>query len=168
MGPKEQKAALYWINKKSLILPEDLSKFNEAMNLINKQHLDFQKFDGPMEVINRNDKSTLRIKSQDIDFSPSSEKTFSNPYNAGDGVVIYNVEDSKEGQLVVRRAIDSNWGYDKNPWCLAARKDGFDPDEVEQLTEEQAKLAEAEAAEEEKNEVIIEADPDDNDDENEE
>ena len=138
MDAKEQKVALYWIGKKRLILPEDLSKFQEAMNLINKQHLDFQKFEGPMEVVNRNDKSTVRIKSQDAYFSPSSEKTFSNPYNAGEGVVIYDVEDSKEGQLAVRRAIDSNWGYDKNPWCLAARKDGFNQDEINALSDDQA------------------------------
>lgn len=131
MDAKEQKAALYWINKKRLILPEDLSKFQEAMNLIDKQHLDFQKFDGPMEVINRDDKSTKRIKSQDVHFSPSSEKTFSHPYNAGDGVVIYEVEDSKEGQLAVRRAIDVNWGHDKNPWCLAARQVNYWEHELE-------------------------------------
>ena len=138
MDAKEQKVALYWINKKRLILPEDLSKFQDAMNLINKQHLDFQKFDGPMEVVNRDDKSTLRIKSQDINFNPSTEKTFSHPYNAGNGVVIYNVEDSKDGQLAVRKAIDVNWGYDKNPWCLVARKEGFDQDEINELSEEQA------------------------------
>ena len=138
MDAKEQKVALYWISKKRLILPEDLSKFNEAMNLINKQHLDFQEFEGPMEVINRNDKSTLRIKSQDIDFSPSSERAFSSPYNAGDGVVIYEVEDSSEGQQAVRKAIDVNWGYDKNPWCLAARKNGFGHGEISVLSHEQA------------------------------
>ena len=138
MDAKEQKVALHWVNKKRLILPEDLSKFQEAMNLINKQHLDFQKFEGPMEVINRDDKSTIRIKSQDINFNPSTEKTFSHPYNAGDGVVIYNVEDSKDGQLAVRKAIDVNWGYDKNPWCLAARKEGFSQDEINELSEEQA------------------------------
>lgn len=138
MDAKEQKVALHWIGKKRLILPEDLSKFQDAMNLINKQHLDFQKFEGPMEVINRDDKSTIRIKSQDINFNPSTEKTFSHPYNAGDGVIIYNVEDSKEGQLAVRKAIDVNWGYDKNPWCLAARKEGFSQDEINELSEEQA------------------------------
>ena len=138
MDAKEQKVALHWINKKRLILPEDLSKFQDAMNLINKQRLDFQKFEGPMEVINRDDKSTIRIKSQDINFNPSTEKAFSHPYNAGDGVVIYNVEDSKEGQLAVRKAIDVNWGYDKNPWCLAARKEGFSQDEINALTREQA------------------------------
>ena len=121
MDAKEQKAALYWINKKRLILPEDLSKFNEAMNLINKQHLDFQKFDAPMEIINRDDESTKRIKSQDSRFNPNSESAFKNKKSLGKGVVIYDVDNSKEGQLAVRKAIDTSWGYDKNPWCLAAR-----------------------------------------------
>ena len=128
MDAKEQKVALYWINKKSLILPDDLSTFNNAMNLINKQHLDFQKFDNPTEVLNRDDKSTLKIRSQDERFNPSTEKAFSNPYNAGDGVVIYNVEDSKKGQLAVRRAIDFHFGYDKNFWCLATRYEKYDDD----------------------------------------
>ena len=128
MDAKEQKVALYWINKKSLILPDDLSTFNNAINLINKQHLDFQKFDDPMDVLNRDDKSTLKIRSQDERFNPSTEKAFSNPYNAGDGVVIYNVEDSKKGQLAVRRAIDFHFGYDKNFWCLATRYEKYDDD----------------------------------------
>ena len=138
MNAKEQKVALHWIGKKSMTLPEDLSKFNNAMNLINKQHLDFQKFDDPMEVLNRDDKSTLKIRSQDERFNPATEKTFSHPYNAGDGVVIYNVEDSKEGQKAVRRAIDFHFGYDKNFWCLASRKEGFNRNEINSLTREQA------------------------------
>ena len=138
MDAKEQKVALYWIGKKNLTLPDDLSTFNNAMNLIKKQRLDFQKFDDPMEVLNRDDKSTLRIRSQDERFNPATEKTFSNPYNAGDGVVIYNVEDSKDGQKAVRRATDFYFGYDKNFWCLASRKEGFNRNEINSLTREQA------------------------------
>ena len=138
MDAKEQKVALHWIGKKTLTLPDDLSTFNNAMNLIKKQRLDFQKFDDPMEVLNRDDKSTLRIRSQDERFNPATEKTFSHPYNAGDGVVIYDVEDSKDGQLAVRRAMDFHFGYDKNFWCLAARKEGFRQDEINALTPEQA------------------------------
>ena len=138
MDAKEQKVALYWIGKKTLALPDDLSKFNNAMNLIKKQRLDFQKFDNPMEVLNRDDKSTLKIRSQDERFNPDTEKTFSHPYNAGDGVIIYDVEDSKEGQKAVRRAIDFHFGYDKNFWCLATRKEGFRQDEINALTPEQA------------------------------
>ena len=128
MDAKEQKVALHWIGKKTLTLPEDLSTFNNAMNLIKKQRLDFQKFDNPMEVLNRDDKSTLKIRSQDERFNPATEKTFSHPYNAGDGVVIYNVEDSKEGQKAVRRATDFYFGYDKNFWCLATRYEKYDDD----------------------------------------
>ena len=138
MDAKEQKVALHWIGKKNLTLPDDLSTFNNAMNLIKKQHLDFQKFDDPMEVLNRDDKSTLKIRSQDEVFNPSTEKTFSHPYNAGDGVVIYEVKDSKEGQKAVRRATDFYFGYDKNFWCLASRKEGFDQDEIDNLSHEQA------------------------------
>jgi DNA gyrase subunit A len=43
----------------------------------------------------------------------------------------------------------------------AEHDDSAETEKVEQLTEEQAKLAEAEAAEEEKNEVVIEASPED-------
>ena len=136
MDAKEQKVALYWIGKKTLTLPDDLSKFQNAMNLINKQHLDFQKFDNPMDVLSRDDKSTLKIRSQDEVFNPATEKTFSHPYNAGDGVVIYNVEDSKEGQKAVRRAIDFHFGYDKNFWCLAERKEGYRKKEINALTPE--------------------------------
>ena len=138
MNAKEQKVALHWIGKKTLTLPDDLSTFNNAMNLIKKQRLDFQKFDNPMEVLNRDDKSTLKIRSQDEVFNPATEKTFSHPYNAGDGVVIYDVEDSKEGQKAVRRAIDFYFGYDKNFWCLASREEGFDQDEIDNLSHEQA------------------------------
>ena len=127
MSPKEQKAALFWIRKRSLILPEDEDKFKDAMNLIEKQHLDFQDFDRPMDVINRDDKSTVRIKSQDIKFNPDSEPAFKNKKNLGNGVAVYLVDNSKEGQAAVRRAIDANWGYDKNPWCLAARKKNASP-----------------------------------------
>ena len=137
MSPKSQKAALFWIRRGSLILPEDLSKFEQAMNLINKQRLDFQKFDSPMDVINRNDKSTKKIKSQDISFNPDTEPAFFNKKALKNGVTVYYVKNTKEGQIAVRKAIDANWGYDKNPWCLAARKSGFDQQEIDSLTEEQ-------------------------------
>ena len=136
-NPKKEKVAVFWICKKSLILPEDQDKLDQAFNLIEKQHLDYQEFEGPMFVINRNDRSTKRILNQDQKFDPNQEPTFSNRKDLGNGVVVYLVDDSKEGQRAVRKAIDVNWGYDKNPWCLAARKSGFSQEEIAQLTEEQ-------------------------------
>ena len=137
-NPKKEKAALYWILKGTLILPEDQDKVDQAFNLIEKQHLDFQQFEGPMFVINRKDKSTQRINAQSQTFDPDKEPTLKDRKDLGDGVVVYTVDNTKKGQIAVRKAIDVNWGYDKNPWCLAARKNGFDQNEIETLSDEQA------------------------------
>ena len=63
------------------------------------------------------------------------------------------------------RVMKVNEGAAVVAFTRAEHDDSAETEKVEQLTEEQAKLAEAEAAEEEKNEVIIEASPEDNDDE---
>ena len=123
-NPKKEKTALYWLLKGAIRLPEDQDKVDKAFNLIEKQHLNYQEFSNPMSVINRTDESTKRINAQDQQFNPDKEPTFSNRKDLGDNVVVYQVENSKEGQAAVRRAIDVNWGYDKNPWCLATRTDG--------------------------------------------
>lgn len=61
------------------------------------------------------------------------------------------------------RVMKVNEGAAVVAFTRAEHDDSAETEKVEQLTEEQAKLAEA--AEEEKNEVIIEASPEDNDDE---
>ena len=40
----------------------------------------------------------------------------------GYGVETFQVDDSKEGQKLMRKVIDTHWGKDANPWCLLARK----------------------------------------------
>ena len=75
-------------------------------------------------MLNSSDKSVQKINAEYNKFNPDNESVFFNKKDLGDGIVVYQVEDSKEGQAAVRKAIDSDWGYDKNPWCLAARKEG--------------------------------------------
>lgn len=128
MDARDQRAALFWMRKGSFSLVNDLEKFNDAMNLVDKQHLDFQQFESPFKVLERTDKSTVKIKSQSAKFSPSSEPTFSNPYDAGNGITIYQVDDNWDGMMAVRTAIDTSYGYKKNPWCLCSRGSG---DELE-------------------------------------
>ena len=137
MNPKEQKVALFWLRKKSVSFPEDKDKFNEAMKLINKQRLDYQKFDNPDSVLSRKDKSTIRIKNQDTSFNPDNEPTFTDKKTLKNGVVVYLVENSGKGQEAVRKAVDVNWGYDSNPWCLIARDSAINQDDVENMTEEE-------------------------------
>ena len=138
---KRQLAAVYWIGKKSMSLPDDLEKFEDAMTVIDKASLDYQKFDGPGEVLSGGSGSRserLLVKP----FNPDSEKAFFGKKRLENGIAVYRVDNSREGQLAVRRAIDANWGYDANPWCLAARKSNFGPDQLAQLaamTEEEKK-----------------------------
>lgn len=120
-NPKKEKCALHWLLKGTIKLPEDQDKVDKAFNLIDKQHLNYQQFNSPEEVINRSDKSTLRINNQDQQFNPDKESTFSNKKELGDGIVVYQVQSSIQGQAAVRRAVDVNWGYDKNPWCIITR-----------------------------------------------
>ena len=63
------------------------------------------------------------------------------------------------------RVMKVNEGANVVAFTRAEHDESAETEKVEQLTDEQAKLADAEAAEEEKNEVVIEADPDENDDE---
>ena len=42
-----------------------------------------------------------------------------------DGLVIYKVEQSQDGQWAVRKIIDLCWGEDANPWCLVARSNDY-------------------------------------------
>jgi hypothetical protein len=73
-------------------------------------------------MLNSSDKSVQKINAE-YKFNPETEPKFFNKKDLGDGIVVYQVENSKEGQAAVRKAIDSDWGYDKNPWCLAARNE---------------------------------------------
>ena len=75
-------------------------------------------------MLNSSDKSVQKINAEYNKFNPDDESAFFNKKDLGDGIVVYQVENSKEGQAAVRKAIDNDWGYDKNPWCLAARKEG--------------------------------------------
>lgn len=43
---------------------------------------------------------------------------FSQKKEYDNGVVIYRVEDTKEGMKAVRKVVDLQWGTDANPWCL--------------------------------------------------
>lgn len=62
-------------------------------------------------MLNSTDKSIQRINAK-YKFNPDNESVFFNKKDLGDGIVVYQVENSKEGQAAVRKAIDNDWGYD--------------------------------------------------------
>lgn len=65
------------------------------------------------KYINRNQASDPKYLDSIPEFYDKEE--YSN------GVVVYKVQDTKEGMEKVRAIIDAQWGYAANPWCLVAR-----------------------------------------------
>ena len=113
---KYKKLALFYMNKGNLILPEDGYKVEEAIRLSEINKIDPYSFQNVDELI---EKYTPVTKTARI--NPDTVKEFTNKKELSDGVVVYDVNPSKEGQIAVRKVIDSNWGEKANPWCLAAR-----------------------------------------------
>ncbi len=132
-NPKKEKTALHFILNGSMNLSKDLEKFEKAYILIDRQHLDFNKFQSLDEILSRTDSSTERIKAK-TNYDPDKEPCFSNKKELGNGTVVYQVEDSKEGQKAARKAIDlAGYGPEFNGWCLLGRKSLFGQRQLEEF-----------------------------------
>ena len=145
---KKEKMVAYWLlDRKSISFPFDAEtskSIDQAWNALNdplntKLRLDFMRFDSPSDLAEfvNGQASSGNVRTK---FNPDTEPAFSNRKDLGNGVTVYEVEDSKAGQLAVRRALDDAWGLGFNGWCLAARKSNFGPRQIREfgrLSEEQ-------------------------------
>jgi hypothetical protein len=114
--PKYKKLALYYTANGYTIFPEDGYKIEEVIRLSDKNKIDPYAYANPDELINR---FTEEVRTEKI--NPDNVPQLSNKQEMDDGVVIYDVVDSKIGQKAVRSIVDSFWGENANPWCLIAR-----------------------------------------------
>ena len=114
---KYKKLALYYTVNGYTIFPEDGYKIEEAIRLSEVNKIDPYAYKNPDELIN---KFAKEEKARRI--NPDTVKEFSNKRSLPKGVTIYDVVDSKAGQMAMRKVADSNWGKDFNGWCLIARK----------------------------------------------
>jgi len=122
-NPKLEKLALYWMANGNIILPEDGYKVLEAIRIADAKKIDPFTFKNPTELINKYQAEVKgkRLTIEEIDKMPGlKDKKTSNEY----GITTYTVDDTREGQATVRKIIDSHFGEDANPWCLAARVNG--------------------------------------------
>lgn len=126
-NPRHEKILMHWLlDRKSIDLKRDGNIITMAFGILDRERnpdgttLDYQKFNSPYDVLDRKTSSANRIKGR-ITFNPDTEPTFSNKKDLGKGVVVYDVEDSFDGLLAVRKALDAQIGPESNPWCLASR-----------------------------------------------
>ena len=115
---KYEKMAMHYMVNGHLILPEDGYKVIEAERLAAKNKIDPFSVKDPNALIQTyvEDSKTKRT-------DPDKVKTFSNKTEWSNGVVVYDVEDSKQGQKDVREVADTHFGKKFQSWCLIHRQD---------------------------------------------
>ena len=126
--PKIEKAALNWVLKGTVILPEDAPKVRQAVDIADKKHVDIQMYGSPMELINQ---FAGAVKSERI--NPDTVSTLSNKQTYPEGITVYDVEESEESRKNMREIISTHFGKDCSPWCL------LQGDENGNLTEDSLK-----------------------------
>lgn len=120
-SPKVEKAATHWLLKGHIVLPEDNYKVLDALKICEQQGLDPMRFDDPNAILAQ---YTIKETASERRVNPDTVPEFSEKRELPGGITVYTVQDDKAGQAAVRNIIDTHWGEDANPWCLAARNDG--------------------------------------------
>ena len=119
-NPKVEKIAIKWLLDGHIILPEDNYKILDAIKICEQQHLDPMHFDDPNVILAQ---YTIKETKASRRINPDTVPEFSHKVEYPNGITVYTVDNSRDGQAVVRKIIDTHWGEDANPWCLAARTD---------------------------------------------
>lgn len=121
-APKAEKAALHWFIKGALELPEDEEKLKQTLAMAEKFKLDPLQFDSPAALAEEADRRNP--KKQKVGYiDPDTVPELTNKRDLGNGLVIYDVEDSEAGQAAMRRIMNSHLGRNArgeywSPWCL--------------------------------------------------
>ena len=161
---KYEKLAMHYTANGYLILPEDGYKVIEAERIAAQKKLDPFSFKNPNVLI-----ETYVDEVKAVRTNPDNVKTFTNKTEYTNGVVVYDVEDSKQGQLDTRKVIDTHFGKKANPWCLCARSgDYLYTEEADNNAEKDAIVKKEEAKgnvvdvykADERYEIIVKSQPD--------
>ena len=120
-NPKVEKIATKWLLDGHIILPEDNYKVLDAIKISEQQHFDPMQYDDPNKILA---KYTIKQTKTEMRINPDAVPEFSDKVEYDHGITVYTVDDTEDGQSAVRSIIDTHWGEDANPWCLAARQAG--------------------------------------------
>ena len=127
-----QKDAFAWVMKGAIRLPEDMYKVEQARQLATKAKKDPLSYDTPQACINELLGEGHKITEKPITVEELKHNPLMSDYrDEGYGVETFQVDDSREGQKLMRKVIDTHWGKDANPWCLLARGDSREDEEFE-------------------------------------
>ena len=113
-NPVTQLAACKWMCNTAINLPRDKQIVLQAVKAAEINHVDPLQYDNPQEIISTF--PDVRPTVRPID--PATVSTLHFNYNNGEGMDIYDVEESEESRNNMRRIIDTHFGRKCNPWCI--------------------------------------------------
>ena len=117
---KYERITTKWLATSNVKLGEDSYKIQQAVELAEKHNKDIFSYNNPNEII-----EAYAGKSKAEPTNPKNVKEFGEGrvFNKKHGITVYEVEDTEEGMMAVRKVADMHWGPKSNPWCIIARSE---------------------------------------------
>ena len=117
--PKLQQDAFAWVMKGAVRLPEDMYKVERARHIATKAKKDPLSYESPQACVNDLLKNTIMKEGKPITTAELRESPYIYNYqDLGNGVEVMNVDESEEGQRLMRSVLNTHYGTDFSPWCL--------------------------------------------------
>ena len=118
---KYQRITTKWLATSNIKLKEDGYKIKQAVEIAEKYKEDIFSYTNPNQII---EKYAGKIKEKPTNPKTVKEFAKSTVTNKKHGITEHVVENTREGQEAVRRVMDTHFGENSNPWCLAQKKNG--------------------------------------------
>jgi len=115
---KFEKLELHYLANGYIILPEDGYKIIMAEKIARIKKVDPFSFKNPNQIM-----ELMPDELAKNSFNPDETESFTNKKVLSNGVVVYDVAHTDQGQKDVRLAIDRDFGKKANPWCLAVKNE---------------------------------------------
>ena len=121
--PVAQLSMAKWVGNGSVRLPEDKPTVDEALKICRKDKLDPMRYAAPGEIVKEwRDKNMTEEEETSEYLSPDDyPDVLTNKQDIGNGVTVYDVANTREGQQAVRDLMNDHLTVDGkyyNCWCL--------------------------------------------------
>ena len=111
---KTQLATAKWFANGTIRIPEDMKKVQQAISVAGKAKVDPLRYNSPMELLDAH----AEFKPSEERINPDEVSTLHRAAEYPDGIVVYDVDNTKESRENMRKIINTHFGEDASPWCL--------------------------------------------------
>ena len=111
---KTQLATAKWFANGTIRIPEDMKKVQQAISVAGKAKVDPLRYNSPMELLDAH----AEFKPSEERINPDEVSTLHRAAEYPEGIVVYDVDNTKESRENMRKIINTHFGEDASPWCL--------------------------------------------------